>query len=94
MRNVQRLATKAVHAGERHGRPTSMHYTCTTPIVTSSTFTWSENRGLQPSHAASVMHCFRVWCFIGELHCLGALALLLDDPKQPPTLVQQAIQPS
>ncbi len=31
MSNVRRLATKAVHAGERHGRP-KIHDTCTTPV--------------------------------------------------------------
>lgn len=31
MANVRRLATKAVHSGERHGRP-KVHDTCTTPV--------------------------------------------------------------
>ncbi|PRW58599.1 cystathionine gamma-synthase [Chlorella sorokiniana] len=45
MTNVQRLATKAVHSGERHGRP-KIHDTCTTPIVTSSTFTFADTAEL------------------------------------------------
>lgn len=39
MSGARRLSTKAVHAGERHGRP-KVHDTCVTPVVNSSTFTW------------------------------------------------------
>lgn len=42
MANVRRLATKAVHSGERHGRP-KIHDTCTTPVRAAGSACWFQH---------------------------------------------------
>lgn len=51
MVNVQRLGTKAVHSGERHGRP-KIHDTCTTPIITCKSPRAATQAAQPPEHGA------------------------------------------